>query len=277
MPEIAEVETVRQTLKRQILNKKIKDVKILYPKIVENNPEEFKTILKENQFIDIKRRGKWLIFELKDHFLLSHLRMEGKFFLKHRNVPIEKHEHIIFTFYDDTDLRYHDTRKFGRMEIIKKEELKTNKHIQKQGFEPGEKDLTSAYLLEKFHDKKVAIKTLLLDQSIISGLGNIYANEVLFASKINPFKKGSQITKKEAEALVKNCQKIIERAIELGGTTIKSYTSSLGVTGRFQQELKVHKKEGMPCVICKKKIKKEKINGRSTYYCPKCQQTGEGL
>ena len=98
MPEIAEVETVRQTLKKQILNKKIKDVKILYPKIVENNTEEFKTILKENQFMDIKRRGKWLIFELKDHFLLSHLRMEGKFFLKDRNAPIEKHEHIIFTF-----------------------------------------------------------------------------------------------------------------------------------------------------------------------------------
>ncbi len=277
MPEIAEVETVRRTLKRQILKKRIKEVKILYPKIILNHEEEFKKILIGNQFLDIKRRGKWLIFELENHYLLSHLRMEGKFFLKNVHAPIEKHEHVVITFSDDSDLRYHDTRKFGRMELILKEDLNTNERIQKQGFEPGEKGLTSDYLLEKFHDKNVAIKTLLLDQTIISGLGNIYANEVLFASKINPFKKGSQMTKKEAEAIVENSQKIIERAIELGGTTIKSYTSSLGITGRFQQELMVHKREGMPCLICKTKIKREKINGRSTYYCPKCQKTGEGL
>ena len=269
MPEIAEVETVRCTLKRQILKKRITEVKILYPKIILNNEEEFKKILIGNQFLDIKRRGKWLIFELENHYLLSHLRMEGKFFLKNVQEPIEKHEHVLITFSDDSDLRYHDTRKFGRMELIRKEDLETNEKIQKQGFEPGEEGLTADYLLKKFYNKNVAIKTLLLDQTIISGLGNIYANEVLFASKIDPFKRGSQMTEKEAEAIVENSQKIIARAIELGGTTIKSYTSSLGVTGRFQQELKVHKREGLPCLQCQSKIQKEKINGRSTYYCPK--------
>ena len=137
MPEIAEVETVRNTLKKQILYKKIENVQVLYEKMIESDIQEFKRVLKNNEFIDIKRRGKWLIFELENHYLLSHLRMEGKFFLKKENNPIEKHEHIILTFQDNTDLRYHDTRKFGRMQLIKKEELETNKAIQKQGFEPG--------------------------------------------------------------------------------------------------------------------------------------------
>lgn len=272
MPEIAEVETVRNTLKKQILHKRIKNVQVLYERIVETDLKEFKNVLEGNEFIDIKRRGKWLIFELENHYLLSHLRMEGKFFLKKESDPIVKHEHIIFTFQDNTDLRYHDTRKFGRMHLIKKEELATNKAIAKQGYEPAEKELTADYLLEKFKKKNIAIKTLLLDQTIISGLGNIYANEVLFASEINPFKKGNEITKEEAGNIVESSAKIIKRAMELGGTTIKSYTSSLGVTGRFQQELMVHKKEGEACKICGTKIINEKIGGRSTYYCPHCQK-----
>ena len=272
MPEIAEVETVRNTLKKQVLHKKIKEVKILYEKMLECDVEEFKKCLKNNQFLDIKRRGKWLIFELENHYLLSHLRMEGKFFLKKNDEPIVKHEHIVITFNDNTDLRYHDTRKFGRMNLIRKEELNSCIAITKQGFEPGEIELTADYLLEKFKNKTIPIKTLMLDQTIISGLGNIYANEVLFASCINPFKKGCEITKKQAEAIVTGADKIIKRAIELGGTTIKSYTSSLGVTGRFQQELMVHKRENEECMICHSKIKKEKIGGRSTYFCPTCQK-----
>lgn len=272
MPEIAEVETVRNTLKKQILNKRIKEVQVLYPNMIESSLSDFKTLLEGNQFVDIKRRGKWLIFELENYYLLSHLRMEGKFFLKNSNEEVVKHEHVIITFDDETDLRYHDTRKFGRMNLIKKAELETNKAIAKQGFEPGEKGLTAEYLLEKFKNKSTAIKSLLLDQTIISGLGNIYANEVLFAAGIHPFKKGSAITKKEAEKIVECSASIIKRAMALGGTTIKSYTSSLGVTGRFQQELCVHKRESEECKVCHSKILNEKINGRSTYYCPICQK-----
>ena len=112
MPEIAEVETVRNTLKRLILNKKIVDVKIIYPKIIESNISDFRKILQGRQIIDIDRRGKWLMFDLEDYYLLSHLRMEGKFFVKNSDEEIVKHEHIIISFEDHTDLRYHDTRKF---------------------------------------------------------------------------------------------------------------------------------------------------------------------
>lgn len=272
MPEIAEVETVRRTLQKQILHKKIKEVKILYPKMISSDIKEFTQNLVGNEFIDIKRVGKWLLFELHDYYLLSHLRMEGKFFIKNHDEEILKHEHIIFTFQDDIDLRYHDTRKFGRMKLVKKEELENTEEIKKQGYEPGNPLLTEKYLLEKLEKKKIPIKTILLDQTIISGLGNIYANEVLFASQINPLKPGNEITKKEATSIITNANEIINRAIELGGTTIKSYTSSLGVTGRFQEELKVHKRENEPCVVCKTPIERIKVNGRSTYYCPKCQK-----
>ena len=272
MPEIAEVETVRNTLKKQILKKKIKDVKILYSKIIETDLEDFKKHLIGNEFIDIKRRGKWLIFELHDYYLLSHLRMEGKYFLKKEEEPIQKHEHIIFTFKDNSELRYHDTRKFGRMALIKKDELKTYPALKKQGEEPFSPNLTKEYLKEKFENKNIPIKTLLLDQTIISGLGNIYANEVLFASRINPLKLGKDLTLKECDNIVVATNKIIKEAIKMGGTTIKSYTSSLGVTGRFQQKLAVHKKEGEACPVCHKPILKIKIGGRSTYYCSTCQK-----
>ncbi len=272
MPEIAEVETVRNVLKKQILNKKIKDVNILYSKMIENNPLEFKKILINNSFVDILRRGKWLIFELDKYYLLSHLRMEGKFFIKNHEEEINKHEHVIITFNDNSELRYQDTRKFGRMKIINKEDLETTEEIAKQGYEPNSKELTKEYLKDKFKNKRLPIKTVLLDQTIISGLGNIYADEVLFQSKINPLKEANKITLDECEKIILSANEIIKNAIKYGGTTIRSYTSSLGVKGSYQNYLKVHKREGLPCLECNTLIKRIKVNGRSTYYCPNCQK-----
>ena len=275
MPEIAEVETVRNTLKKRILNKTIKSVNVRYTKMIESNLEEFKKVLVGRSFLDIKRRGKWLIFDLGDYYLLSHLRMEGKYFIKNHEEELNKHEHVIITFTDNTDLRYHDTRKFGRMNLIKKEELATAEEIAKQGLEPGDENLTAKYLIDKFKKKRLPIKTVLLDQTIISGLGNIYANEVLFAAGIDPLKKACDVSLEEASRIVTESNRIIKAAIKMGGTTIKSYTSSLGVTGRFQQYLCVHKREGMPCLKCGTTILNMKVNGRSTYFCPKCQEVTE--
>lgn len=272
MPEIAEVETVRNTLKKRILNKKIKDIDIRYSKIIDNDIKDFKNKLINNEFIDILRKGKWLIFELHDYYLLSHLRMEGKYFIKNNNDIINKHEHIIIKFNDNTELRYHDTRKFGKMKVISKEELLETEEIKKQGKEPFDNDLTSDYLINKFNNKNIAIKTVLLDQTIISGLGNIYADEVLYESKINPLRKAKTLSKIECDNIINSSKKIIKKAIIEGGTTIKSYTSSLGVIGNYQNYLKVHKKENSICNRCNNKIIKIKINGRSTYYCKGCQK-----
>ena len=272
MPEIAEVETVRNTLKKRILHKKIKKVEVYYEPMIESDIDAFKKKLVGASFIDIKRRGKWLIFETEKYYLLSHLRMEGKYFIKDKQEIKDKHEHVIFTFIDDTTLRYADTRKFGRMNLILKTEIDNTECIKKQGLEPGDKKLTADYLLKKFAKKQLPIKTVLLDQTIISGLGNIYANEVLFAAGINPLTKACNLTKEDCERIVKSAEEIIKEAINMGGTTIRSYTSSLGVTGKFQQNLKVHKREKEKCLVCGTAIENIKVGGRSTYFCPNCQK-----
>ena len=272
MPEIAEVETVRNTLKKRILNKRIKKVEVYYEPMIESDIDAFKKNLVGESFIDIKRRGKWLIFETEHYYLLSHLRMEGKYFIKDKQEIKDKHEHVIFTFIDDTTLRYADTRKFGRMNLILKTEIDNTECIKKQGLEPGDKKLTADYLLKKFAKKQLPIKTVLLDQTIISGLGNIYANEVLFAAGINPLTKACNLTKEDCERIVKRAEEIIKEAINMGGTTIRSYTSSLGVTGKFQQNLKVHKREKEKCLVCGTAIENIKVGGRSTYFCPNCQK-----
>lgn len=275
MPEIAEVETVRNTLKERILRRTIKDIKIFYAPIILGDEQEFRTQLIGQQFIDIKRMGKWLLFETDTHYLLSHLRMEGKYFLKQEQDPILKHEHVEILFEDGLSMRYHDTRKFGRMKLIEKAKLYEFEGIKKLGIEPLSKQLTKEYLYAKIKKKSIPIKTILLDQTIISGLGNIYADEVLFAAGISPFKKGQDITLDECEKICAAAKKIIQAAIKAGGTTIRSYTSSLGVTGRFQQQLQVHCRENENCFICGSKIQKQFVHGRSTYYCPVCQKTNE--
>ena len=228
-------------------------------------------------FQDILRRGKWLIFDLGEYYLCSHLRMEGKYFVKKHDEDIDKHEHIIFELDDGYDLRYADVRKFGRMNLVKKELLDTVEGVHKQGREPVENELckeklTKEYLYEKVHDKKLPLKELLLDQTIISGLGNIYADEVAFGASLNPLIEGKDLTLNDCERIITSANKIITKATIEGGTTIRSYTSSLGVTGNYQNFLMVHKREGELCKKCGSVIKRIKVGGRSTYYCPECQK-----
>ncbi len=271
MPELPEVETVKETLKKQILGKKIHRVQVLYEGIIATDVETFKESLINQTFLDIKRRGKFLIFELDDYYLVSHLRMEGKYFLKKEKDPLLKHEHVIFYLDDDMTLRYHDTRKFGKMYLVMKAHLYDDTPLKDLGLEPWDNDLSPAYLMAKFQNNK-PIKTLLLSQDIITGIGNIYADEILFKCGINPMKKGNKITEEECQKIITNTQEILENAITKGGTTIRSYTSSLGVIGHFQNDLLVHNQEGKDCKVCHNTIKKVKVNGRGTYYCPKCQE-----
>ena len=270
MPELPEVETVKNTLKKQILKKKIKDIKVLYDGIIASDINFFKQNIIGQEFIDIKRRGKFLIFELNDYYLVSHLRMEGKYFIKPISEEINKHEHVIF-YFDDETLRYHDTRKFGKMYLVTKDKLYTDTPLINIGYEPWDEKLDSKYLQEKYHNN-IAIKTNLLDQNVLTGIGNIYADEILFMSKINPLKKGKDLSVDDCNNIISNTKKVLEAAIKKGGTTIRSYTSSLGVTGHFQGDLLVHNKEGEKCRICQNTIIKIKVNGRGTYYCPNCQR-----
>ncbi|MBQ2872975.1 MAG: DNA-formamidopyrimidine glycosylase [Bacilli bacterium] len=271
MPELPEVETVKNGLIKKVLNKKITSCKVLYQGIIAYpDKENFIKEITNQTIFDIKRRGKFLLFELDDYYLISHLRMEGKYFIKNPTQELNKHDHVVFTLDKKEELRYNDTRKFGKMHLVKKDEL-NNSPLSKLGKEPWDETLTKEYLKEKLNKKK-AIKTLLLDQTIIVGIGNIYADEILFLSKINPETPGSNLTSKNLLDIIDNTKKVLEKAIEAGGTTIHTYTSVDGITGMFQQELSVHNKKDFPCPECKTKIIKIVVNGRGTYYCPKCQK-----
>ena len=271
MPELPEVETVKNNLKKILVNKTIVGVNVIYDKIIEYpTQEEFKKKIINEKINDIKRRGKWLMFELDHYYLLSHLRMEGKYHIRKIGSKIEKHEHISFLLNDNTELRYCDTRKFGRMHLIEKENILNQKPLNELGLEPWDNNLNTKYLKEKYKNKKLPIKMVLLDQNIIVGIGNIYADEILFLGRINPLKQAFKLNEKELQSIIDNTKNVLEKAIKLGGTTIRSYESSEGVHGRFQNELLVHNKE--ICPKCNKKITKIRIGGRGTYYCENCQK-----
>lgn len=273
MPELPEVETVKNTLKELVLNKRIESVEVYYERIIQNvSVSCFKESLKGEEFLDISRYGKYLIFILKKHIIVSHLRMEGKYFLM-KDEEKGKHEHIIFRLSNGESLRYLDTRKFGVMylyDTTSLSEVMKQDPLNKLGLEPFSSDMNVKYLKEKMAKRSGPIKGLLLDQSIICGLGNIYVDEVLFLSKINPNEKASKLDDSDYQAIIDASRTTLEKAIKLGGTTIRSFVSSQHATGLFQNELLVHTKE--ICPICLGKIVKERVATRGTYYCPNCQK-----
>ena len=273
MPELPEVETVRQGLKKLLLGRIIKRVCVYYDGIIEYpSVLEFTSNIENQRINDIDRYGKWLIFVLDDYYLLSHLRMEGKYFIKDASDELNKHEHVVFKLDDDSELRYMDVRKFGKMHLIPKDKIKDIGPLIDLGLEPWDKKLDISYLRDKYKNKKLPIKSVLLDQSIIVGIGNIYADEILFLAKINPYTRAMDLDDNDLFNIIKYTRKVLERAISEGGTTIRSYSSVNGVHGLFQQELNVHSREGEQCPSCGNKIVKVKIGGRGTYYCEKCQK-----
>lgn len=268
MPELPEVQTVLVTLENKIKNRKIVNIDILYKPIVDLDEKVFKYKMIGQHFRNFKRRGKYLLFEMDDITFVSHLRMEGKYFILDDKTPISKHDHVIFYLDDNTQLRYNDVRKFGRMELIDKD--KDYKVFKELGPEPFSDDFNLDYCKNYLNNNHLPIKQILLNQSFVAGIGNIYADEILFYMKTNPNTIGKNITDCDINKMIKGCRLILGEAIKKGGTTIRSYTSSLGVTGRFQLNLKVHTKD--KCPKCKGDIKKIVVGGRGTYYCPNCQK-----
>ena len=268
MPELPEVQTVLGTLERQIHMARIKAIDIHYPKIIDCNPDLFISTLVGQEFCEFKRRGKYLLFEMNDVTLVVHLRMEGKFFITDDERPLSRHDHVIFYLNDGRQLRYNDTRKFGRMELIEKE--KEYLDFKGLGPEPFDERFNVKYCKKYLNKRKKMIKEVLLDQRFVAGIGNIYADEILFAIKVDPRTPCFRLTDRDILNMIKETRNIFHLAIRKGGTTIRSYTSSLGVTGRFQLSLRVHDQNR--CPVCDSKIRKIKVDGRGTYFCEKCQK-----
>ncbi len=273
MPEKPEVLTVARSLQPLLVGKKITNVKVYWDNIIaEPDVLSFCKQLEGEVIEKVTTRGKWLVFMLTTKALLIHLRMEGKFFFRNIGDARGKHEHVVFTLDNHQEMRFCDVRKFGKMHLLKKEDVYQVLPLSSLGYEYDDSRLSKEYLYQKLQTKKIPIKTALLDQTIIAGIGNIYDDEILFLSSIHPKRASFQVTKKECGKIIENTRSVLDKAISLGGTTIKSFTSSEGVHGLFQNELLIHGKKGEVCPKCQEKILKIVVGGRGTYYCPKCQK-----
>lgn len=272
MPELPEVETVRATLEQFILGAQIERIEVYWPKMIQElSVSSFTSRLCGQTLQSIQRRGKHLLFVFDHEVLISHLRMEGKYYIDTHDAPKRRHEHVTFFFTDGRKLIYDDVRKFGTFHLRTPQQLFTSPPLVALGLEPHDEGFSGAYLKDKLKRRQQAIKTVLLDQHVVLGLGNIYVDEVLFCAGIHPQKKAHLIGQKKLEIVASCAQTVLEKAVALGGSSIRSYTSSLGVSGRFQNELTVHTRKDHPCKACLTPIVKTVVGGRGTYYCPTCQ------
>lgn len=273
MPELPEVETVRRTLEQLVIEKTIKDVEIYWPKIIKapEPVEQFSDALIGQTIHEIGRRGKFLIFQLDDYSLVSHLRMEGKYAVYPESEPRDKHTHVVFTFTDGYQLRYRDVRKFGTMHLFKKGEEVSNMPLLHLGPEPLSDEFTIADLSMKLAKTNRKIKSVLLDQTVVVGIGNIYVDESLFRAGIHPERMASSLTLDEITRIHGEVKLTLAEAVEKGGSTIRSYVNSQGQIGMFQLELFVYGRKGEPCKRCGTPLEKLVVGGRGTHICPVCQ------
>lgn len=279
MPELPEVETVRRGLTQLVQGATIDHVDVFYPKMVTPSAEVFTAELIGRHIEQIDRRGKYLLFRFSGGLtMVSHLRMEGKYDVQPQGSPRTKHTHVVFCLTDQRELRYTDTRKFGRMRLVKTgTEAAALPSLAKMGPEPTETTLTLAYMKKIFGKSRRIIKPFLLDQSKIAGLGNIYADEVLWLAKINPLTPVDTVSDDQLAALRTAIITEIKQAISGHGTTVHSFSTAFGDAGHFQNSLHVYGRAGEPCPRCGTEIVKIKVAQRGTHYCPHCQPLPSGV
>jgi|TARA_B110001452_G_scaffold197801_1_gene167749 formamidopyrimidine-DNA glycosylase len=288
MPELPEVEVVKRSLRKVVSNLIIKKVIINSKKLrYKIDKKKFQRIINK-KITSIKRRSKYLLINLDtDITILVHLGMTGKFFIR-KNInefyktsfyyemsrKHKKHDHVIFKFNKKTELIYNDVRKFGFIKIINTNEILNNVHLKLLGPEPLSEKFDLKYFNNYIHNKKKTIKDTLMDQKFVSGLGNIYVNEVLYLSKINPKKSVNKLNNKEINKIILFTKKTLKVSIQRGGSSIQNFSDSDGKSGTFQQNFNVYAREGMKCTKnkCKEIIKKTNISNRSTFFCKSCQK-----
>ncbi|NCU71406.1 MAG: bifunctional DNA-formamidopyrimidine glycosylase/DNA-(apurinic or apyrimidinic site) lyase [Candidatus Fonsibacter lacus] len=286
MPELPEVEVTRRTLLKFIENKVIKNIKINNPNLRFKIPTNFKKNVIGQKIIKVLRRSKYILIYLKnDYVMIAHLGMSGKFLIKNNyskdflktsyyfNEFSLKHNHIEFFFSNNLKVIYNDPRRFGFFLLDKVSKLDLNKFLNKLGPEPLGNDLKKDYLMSKTKATQRSIKTLLMDQHFISGIGNIYANEILFSAKIKPNKISSKLTLVDIKRLHSSIGKVLKRALKLGGSSIKDFKSSVGLKGRFQNEFKVYDRRDLKCLRsgCSGLIARVVSQGRASFFCNECQ------
>lgn len=273
MPELPEVETIKRVIEPQIKGVAIDNIIVNRPEVTAYpQADEFIKHLTGQKFSAMERRGKFLIFNLKSKDkIILHLRMTGCLLVTPKDYPLENHTHVVFELSRNRELRFSDTRRFGRFWLIKNGEDDTYSGVTKLGIEPFDKHLTAKYLQAKFGKRKKAIKECLLNQSVVAGIGNIYSDEILFAAKINPNRAASSLNVGEWERLAVTIPELLTFFIEKNTIAPGEYLETKGRDYRNTPFLKVYGKEGKPCPICGSILQKSVIGGRSSVFCAKCQ------
>ncbi len=288
MPELPEVEVVKRSLEKKIQNLVIKKVKINDGNLRYIVDKKKICKLSGKKIQKIKRRSKFLIFKFNNKsIMLVHLGMTGKFIFVNKNKKFKtsfyydldqnkdkKHDRIIFFLQDKKKLIYNDVRKFGFFKFLEKDKYESNAHLINLGPEPLKKNFNLNYLKNYVYKRNRSIKNILMDQKCVSGLGNIYVNEILFFSGVKPSRKVKSLKDFELKNIVKNTKKILRNSIKLGGSSIKDFSSDDGKRGKFQQYFSVYGREGKNCsnVDCNKVVFRTVISNRATFFCKKCQK-----
>ncbi len=268
MPELPEVETVARQIRSQFLNKRITEV-IAQPAIIfrDITAAQFASELAGKKLDAVRRYGKFLFWQTGNLFPMFHLGMSGIFLRDKKLSMYPQHIHISFEFEDGGNLYFQDARKFSKVYLLRQEP-----DFDNLGVDPSKENFTLINFRKLLNLKKMNIKTLLMDQKIIAGIGNIYASEILFGCGIRPTRSADSLSSKAAERLFYEIKRVLNAAIQRFGTTYTAYRTVDGSAGTNQNFLKVYQREGEPCIHCGRPIKKIIQNSRSTFYCPKCQR-----
>lgn len=274
MPELPEVETIKRVIEPQIQGLVIDKVTVNRPEVVSYPAaDEFCRLLKGQAISHMARRGKFLMIWLNSNDrMILHLRMTGCLLLTPQDYPEEKHTHIIFSLNNGRELRFSDTRRFGRFWLLRKDEADTYSGIEKLGTEPLDKVLTADYLTAHLGKRKKAIKECLLDQSIIAGIGNIYADEILFTAGIYPARPANSLDPEEWERLAAAIPERISYFIEMNKITPEEYLETKGQEYRNTPFLQAYGQKDKPCPKCGETFCRIVVGGRGSVYCPVCQR-----
>jgi len=274
MPELPEVETVRRGLRKQIIAKKIDKVILSDKKLRIEYPKNIAKTLKSCQITDIGRRSKYLLIGLDNGaVLVMHLGMSGKILFKEKAVSkFDRHDHFIVNFTDGSQIIFNDPRRFGLVTLVTDKEMQKHRLFKGLGIEPLSKGFNGEYLKDIFKNKAQPVKLSVMNASNLVGVGNIYASEALFRAGIDPQKHSGKISLPKLQELAQNIKTVLKEAIISGGSTLRDYVRSDGDVGYFQHNFRVYGREKEPCVSCGISIKRIVQQGRSTFFCPKCQK-----
>lgn len=265
MPELPEVETIARGLKDELIGKTILDADVFWGRTLATpTVKKFKEQIKGQKITGVTRRAKYLILQLKNYNLLIHLRMSGDLILRESKIKLEKHDRLTLQLSGKHYLAFNDTRKFGRVWLTDKPETV----LSKLGPEPLEKSFTPQWLYENLQSRKRQLKPLLLDQTFIAGLGNIYTDECLNIAKLHPLALANTVKPKQAEALHEAIQFVLQEGIRRNGASIDWVYRG----GEYQNHFRVYDQQGKPCATCGTKIEKFTVGQRGTHICPKCQK-----